>query len=123
VSARESMESFPDLAQCSEHEKEARIVALWAEVHRLRARLAAFEAKQPEPVTDAHNSRVPPARTHQTNGPPGLRTGTHREASGGRAGGGRPRHPDPDPVISAKAPSCPHWGHGVQQAEHQLQAV
>jgi hypothetical protein len=59
VSDSESMESLPDLAQCSEQEKEALIVALWAEVQRLRARLAAFEAKQQEPVKDAHNSSVP----------------------------------------------------------------
>src|SRR2546423_14937243 len=87
------MESLPDLAQCSEQEKEALIVALWAEVQRLRARLATFEAKQQEPVKDAHNSSVPPSRTHKTNFPPGPRTGTHREASVGRAGGGRALHP------------------------------
>src|SRR5438270_782596 len=113
------MESLPDLAQCSEQEKEALIVALWAEVQRLRARLAAFEAKQQEPVKDAHNSSVPPSRTHKTNVPPGSHPGTHRAASVGRAGGGRSLHPDPDHVIIAKAKSCPHCGHGVQQAHQQ----
>lgn len=123
MSDSESMESLPDLTQLAEREKEALIAVLWAEVQRLRARLAAFEAKQQEPVKDAHNSSVPPSRTHKTNVPPSPRTGTHRAASVGRAGGGRPLHPDPDHVIIAKAKSCPHCGHGVQQADQQLQAV
>jgi len=123
VSDSESMESLPDLAQCSEQEKEALIVALWAEVQRLRARLATFEAKQQEPVKDAHNSSVPPSRTQKTNVPLGPRTRTHRDASVGRAGGGRPLHPDPDHVIIAKANSCPHCGHGVHQADQQLHAI
>ncbi len=123
MSDSESMESLPDLAQCSEQEKEALIVALWAEVQHLRARLATFEAKQQAPVKDAHNSSVPPSRTHKTNVPPGPRTGMHRAARVGRAGGGRPLHPDPDHVILAKANSCPHCGHGVQHADQQLQAV
>ena len=54
------MDSLPDLTRLSEQDKEALIAALWAEVQRLRARLAAFEAKQQEPVKDAHNSSVPP---------------------------------------------------------------
>jgi len=99
------------------------MVALWAEGQHLRARLAAFEAQQQEPVKDAHHARVPPARTHKTHVPPGPRPGTHREASVGRAGGGRPLHPAPDPVIIAKAPRCPHGGHGVQPAEQPRQAV
>src|SRR3989442_13381187 len=117
------MDSLPDLTRLSEQDKEALIAALWAEVKRLRARLAAFEAKQQDPVKDAHNSSVPPSRTHKTNVPPGTRPGTHRAASVGRAGGGRPLHPDPDHVIIAKAKSCPYCGHGVQQADQQLHAV
>jgi transposase len=46
-----------------------------------------------------------------------------REASVGRAGGGRPLHPDPDQVIIAKAKVCPHCGHGVPEAGQSLQAV
>ena len=123
MSDSDSMDSLPDLTRLSDQDKEALIAALWAEVQRLRARLAAFEAKQQEPVKDAHNSSVPPSRTHKTNVPPGPRPGTHRAASVGRAGGGRPLHPDPDNVIIAKAKSCPHCGHGVQQADQQLHAV
>jgi transposase len=117
------MDSLPDLTRLSEQDKEALIAALWVEVQRLRARLAAFAAKQQEPVKDAHNSSVPPSRTHKTNVPPGPRPGTHRAASVGRAGGGRPLHPDPDNVIIAKAKSCPHCGHGVPQAAQPLHAV
>ena len=58
---------------------------------------------------------IPPTRPPQ---------GTRREASVGRAGGGRPLHPHPDQVIIAKAQVCPHCGQGVAgQRRNQLQAV
>jgi len=117
------MDSLPDLTRLSEQEKEALMAALWAEVQRLRACLAAFEATQQEPGKDAHNASVPPSRTPKTHVPPGPRTGTHRAASVGRAGGGRPLHPAPDNVIIAKAKSGPHGGHGVQHADQPRHAV
>ena len=55
------MDSIPALGQLSEPAKEAIIVALWAEVQHLRARLSALENTPPEPVKDAGDSRVPPS--------------------------------------------------------------
>ena len=96
---------------------------LWAEILRLRTRLMELEAKQHEPVKDARNSSVPPSQTRKANTPTRPPQGTRREASVGRAGGGRPLHPDPDQVLIAKAKLCPHCGHGVPEAGQALQAV
>ena len=117
------MDTIPDLDRLSELEKDALIVALWAEVQLLKARLAALEAKAQEPCKDAHNSSVPPSHTPKANLPPGPRTGTRREASVGRAGGGRPLHPAPDQVLIAQAKTCPHGGGAVQAHTQHLHAV
>ena len=41
----------------------------------------------------------------------------------GRAGGGRPLHPEPDQVIIAQAKTCPHCGGAVQAHEQHPHAV
>ena len=113
---------MPTPGQLSEPEKDALIVALWAEVQHLRVRLAVLESTSPEPVKHAGNSSVPPSRTPKANTPTRQPRG-RREASVGRAGGGRPLHPEPDHIIVAKAKRCPHCGHSVQETTQQLHAV
>jgi transposase len=117
------METLPALDRLSAADKDALIVALWAEIQRLRARVTELEAKPHEPVKDARNSSVPPSQTPKANTPPRPPKGTRREASVGRAGGGRPLHPNPDQVIIAKVKGCPHCGQAVSAAEQSLQAV
>ena len=117
------MDKPPALERLSEQEKDALIIALWAEVQRLQTRFAELEAKLQEPVKDARNSSVPPSHTRKANTPTRPPQGTRREASVGRAGGGRPLHPDPDQVIIAKAKVCPHCGEGVSEAGQALHAV
>jgi transposase len=117
------METLPALERLSEQEKDALIVALWAEVQCLQTRVAELEAKLREPVKDARNSSVPPSRTRKANIPPCPPKETRREASVGRAGGGRPLHPNPAQVIIAKAKVCPHCGDAVLAAEQSLQAA
>ena len=117
------MDTLPALARLSEQEKDALIVALWAEVQGLRTRVAELEVKRHEPVKDARNSSVPPSQTRKANAPTRPPKGTRREASVGRAGGGRPLPPDPDQVIIAKAKGCPHCGQEVSAAGQSLQAV
>jgi len=117
------MDKLPEVERLSASEKDALITALWAEVQRLKARLSVLEAKPHEPRKDAHHSRVPPSHTPKANLPAAPRTGTRREASVGRAGGGRPLHPDPDQVIIAQAKTCPHGGGAVQAHEQHPQAV
>jgi transposase len=117
------MDQLPDLERLSEPDKDALIAALWAEVQTLKARLAALEAKQHEPRKDAHNSSIPPSRTLKVNRSSRPRLGVRREASVGRAGGGRPLHPEPDQVMIAQAKTCPHCGGMVPADEQHLQAV
>ena len=116
------MDSLPDLGQLSDREKDAFIIALWAEVQHLRARLTVLERTAAEPVKHAGNSSIPPSKTPKANTPVRPPRG-RREASVGRVGGGRPLHPEPDQIIVAKAKSCPHCGHGVSDTTQQLQSV
>jgi transposase len=99
------------------------MAALWAALQRLNARLAALEAKPREPRKDAHNASGPPSHTPKANLPIGLGIRRRRAASVGRAGGGRPRYPDPEHVVIAQAKTCPHGGRGVQAAAQHPQAV
>jgi transposase len=99
------------------------MAALWAEVQTLKARLAALAATPYEPHQDAHHASMPPSRTLQVHRSPSPRRGARREASGGRAGGGRPRHPEPDPVMIAQAQSGPHGGGAVPAPEPHVHAV
>ena len=117
------MDTLPALERLSEQDKDALIVALWAEVQRLHTRVAELEAKLREPVKDARNSRVPPSHPRTANIPPRPPQETRREASVGRAGGGRPWHPSPAQVILAKAKVCPHCGDAGSEAGQSLQAV
>lgn len=112
------MDMRPELGRLSEPEKDAFMAALWAEVQLLKARLAALEAKPHQPRKDAHHSSVPPSQTPKPTHAPGPRTGTRREASVGRAGGGRPLPPDPDHIMIAQAKTGPH-GEGTVQAHEQ----
>jgi transposase len=117
------MDKRPELERFSELEKDALIAALWAEVQRLKTRLAALAAKAQEPCKEAHHSSVSPSQTPQANCSPGPRVETRREASGGRAGGGRPLHQEPDQVIIAQVKTCPHCGGAVQVHEQHPHAV
>jgi transposase len=117
------MAKLSDLERLSEPDKEALMAALWAAVQTLNVRLAALEAKPYEPCKDAHHSSVPPSRPLKVNRSSSPRMGVRREASVGRAGGGRPRHPEPDHVIIAQAKTCPHCGGMVSAHEQHLQAV
>src|SRR5262245_51781942 len=111
------MDQRPELARLSEPEKDALIAALWAEVQRLKGRLAALEANPHAPRKDAHHASAPPAHTPKPHLATSPRTGRRREARVERAGGGRPRYPAPDHVIIAQAKTGPHCGGAVQAPE------
>jgi transposase len=101
-----------DLARLSDDELIELVLAL-------TQRVAALEARLGEPPKDSGNSSVPPSHDRKANRrrrPRGLR----REASVGRAGGGRPLHPDPDEVVIAKLSSCPHCRTAMSEAEQHL---
>jgi transposase len=83
------------------------ILAQARRIELLGRRIADLEAKLGGPPKTSDNSSLPPSRDRKANKPerpPGAR----REASVGRAGGGRRLHPHPDRVVDAVAERCPH---------------
>jgi len=91
----------PDLSRLTEAEKDALILALWARVAELEARLDA-------PPKTPGNSSLPPSRGHKANRPERGRRAGPRRGSLGRAGGGRPLAEEPDQFVIAKAAACAH---------------
>src|SRR5216683_1025467 len=81
----------PDLSTLTSEEKDALIVALLERVAELEARLG-------EPPKTPGNSSAPPATGRKRN-KDRRRGGVRREASVGRAGGGRRLHPNPDRMV------------------------
>ncbi len=117
------MTQRPDLSRLSNAEKDALILAQWDRMERLTrqvevlaARVAELEAKLGGPPKTSDNSSVPPSRDRKANRPERPK-GVRREASVGRAGGGRQLHPDPDRVVEALAACCPHCRAKVSPAE------
>ncbi len=61
------MISLPNLDHLSHAEKDALILALWAQVQALTARVAELEAKLGEPAKNSDNSSQPPSRDKKPN--------------------------------------------------------
>ena len=90
-----------DLSMLTEAEKDALIVALWA-------RVAELEAKLKEPPKTADNSSLPPSKGHKANRPGRTGPTGPRQGSLGRKGGGRPLTAEPDQYVVAKVAACAH---------------
>src|SRR5260221_12063092 len=123
------MTPLPDLSTLTHAEKDALILALWQQVQALseqvqvlRHEVAELRARLGEPPKSSSNSSVPPSRDRKASKPP-RRPGTRREVSVGRAGGGRPLHPDPDRIVAAWAKSCPGCAAGLDAAAQRPLAV
>jgi transposase len=123
------MTPLPDLSTLSHAAKDALILALWQQaealseqVQALRNEVAELRARLGEPPKSSSNSSQPPSRDRKANKPP-RSPGLRREASVGRAGGGRPLHPDPDRIVEARAKQCPHCAGGLEAAAQQPVAV
>jgi transposase len=101
-----------DLSTLTEAEKDALILALWARVAELEARLKA-PAKTPD------NSSLPPSQGPKTNRPEKAKPVGPRQGSLGRQGGGRPLAEEPDQLVIAKAATCAHC-RAALGAQHQV---
>src|SRR5690242_15419695 len=100
-----------DLGKLTSEEKDALILSLLERIAELEARLG-------EPPKDSGNSSVPPSRDRKDR--PRRPRGLRREASVGRAGGGRALHPDPDEVVITRLTSCPHCRAAMRDADQHL---
>lgn len=116
------MTLLPDLSALSHAEKDALIIALWEQVQALSKRVAELEARLGEPPKSSSNSSQPPSHDRKANKPP-RSAGTRREASIGRAGGGRSLHPDPDRIVEAWVKQCPDCASGLDAAAQRPVAV
>lgn len=118
---------LPDLSQLSHEQKDALIIALWAQVQAqadqiaaLTARVVELEAKLNEPPKTPDNSSTPPSKGQKGNREAkGKRTGP-RAGSVGRKGGGRALAAEPDQFVTAKAARCHHCGTGLGDGDHVL---
>jgi transposase len=99
--------------------QQAQIAGLMVQLETLTRRVAELEARLGEPPKGSRNSSVPPSRDRKANRPHRPR-GLRREASVGRAGGGRALHPDPDEVVVARLASCPFCQATMTAADQDL---
>ena len=105
----------PDLSRLTEAEKDALILALWARVAELEARLN-------EPTKTPSDPGLPPSKGHKANRPERERRTGPRQGSLGRAGGGRPLAETPDQLVIAKATACAHCRAALAEADQVLHA-
>jgi transposase len=113
---------LPDPSTLTEGEKDALILALWAQVQALTARMAELEARLNEPAKTAGNSSLPPSKSHKANRPEKEQRIGPRQGSLGRAGGGRPLAEEPDQLVVAKAAACAHCRATLADADQVLHA-
>src|SRR3954447_1714635 len=109
------MTTPPDLSRLTEAEKDALILALWARVAELEARLDA-------PPETPGNSSLPPSKGHKANRPERTRQPGPRRGSLGREGGGRSLAEEPDQRVVAKAAACAHCRAALGAADQRLHA-
>lgn len=114
------MDALPDLSVLSHAEKDALILALWAQVRALGARVAELEAKLSAPSKTPDNSSLPPSAGQKPNR--AEQPGKHgpRQGSLGRKGGGRALCAAPDEVVVARPVRCLHCQAALGEAEHVL---
>ena len=96
----------PQSSVFAHDKKDALILALWAQVQLLTARVAELEAKLGVPPKTSDNSSVPPSKGHKPNqAKKAKRSGPH-QGSLGRTGGGRALAAHPDEVVTARPVGC-----------------
>jgi transposase len=105
----------PDLSRLSEAGKDALILALWARVAELEARLNA-------PPKTPGNSSLPPSKGRKADRPEKARPPGPRRGSLGREGGGRPLAEEPDQRVIAKAAACAHCRAALGEDDQRLHA-
>lgn len=113
------MTQLPDLNRLSHDDKDALILALWAQVQALTARVAELEAKLGAPPKTPGNSSIPPSQGKKPNRDKTTRSGP-RPGSLGRVGGGRVLAADPNERVTARPTRCAHCQAVFGEADHVL---
>ena len=116
------MTGLPDLSQLSHAQKDALILALWAQVQALSARVAELEARLGAPPKTPGNSSLPPSAGQKPNRAEKAQAQGPRAGSLGRRGGGRALCETPDEVVAAKPVRCGQCQSAFADADHRLDA-
>jgi transposase len=111
---------LPDISRLSHDEKDALILALWAQVQLLTAGVAELEAKLGVPPKTPDNSSVPPSQGKKPNRAKKVKRSGPRQGSLGRTGGGRALAANPDEVVTAKPVRCAHCQAVLGEADQTL---
>jgi transposase len=111
---------LPPLDHLSHAEKDALIMALWAQVQVLTACVAALEAKLSEPAKTPDNCSTPPSTGQKPDRPEKAKRIGPRRGSLGREGGGRLLTCEPDETVIAKAARCGHCQAALTEADQVL---
>jgi transposase len=112
--------ALPPLDHLSHAEKDTLILALWAQVQALTARVAELDAKLSEPPKTPDNSSTPPSKGQKPDRPEKTKRTGPRLGSLGRKGGGRLLTCEPDETVIAKAARCRHCQAVLTDAEQVL---
>src|SRR3954468_17988881 len=112
----------PDLSRLAEAEKDALVLALWAQVQALTARVAHLEARLDAPTRTPGTSSLPPSSGRKADRPEKARPPGPRRGSLGREGGGRSLAEEPDQRVIAKAAACAHCRAALDDAAQVLHA-
>ena len=111
---------LPDLSHLTHEQKDALILALWAQVQALTARVAELEARLGAPPKTPDNSSLPPSQGKKPNRADKAARGGPRPGSLGRMGGGRALATHPDEVVSARPVRCAHCQAALDEASQVL---
>jgi transposase len=106
------MKELPDLKQLTDSDKDALIQMLWDKVQKLQEK---------KPKKTSKNSSSPPAQGFKAAvSQPSDTQEFKRNASVGRAGGGRKLNENPDQIIRAEVKSCKSCGVSLSGTLQQL---
>ena len=115
------MPAPPDLSGLSHAEKDALILALFAQLASAHERIAVLEARLDEltrPAKTPDNSSKPPSEGQKPDRP-----STDRPIRKSRPGVGRTLHPNPDRVVDARLTACPNCAAAFPEASQTPQQV
>ena len=113
----------PDLTKLSHAEKDALILALFAQLTSAHEKIATLEARIDEltrPPKTPDNSAKPPSQGQQHSGP---QPSGDRPPRPSRPGVGRALHPNPDRVIDARLSACPKCEAAFPEASQTPQQI
>lgn len=110
------MEKLPDLSSLTPEAKDALIERLWEELQNQRKSIEGLKSR---PKKTSQNSSKPPSKGFKANKAK-KKGGERREASVGRAGGGRKLHANPNQRVSAHLQCCPSCHESIPLTSQHL---